>query len=61
MRSMPQSRYPRMGLPEAPLPLQPANEIDACNGDLIVAIAKIIVGNMILAENHLISSEDLLD
>jgi hypothetical protein len=41
--------------------LQPADEIDACNGDLVVAIAKVIVGNTILVENHLISPEDLLD
>jgi hypothetical protein len=41
--------------------LQPVDEIDACNGDLVVAIAKVIEGNTILAENHLISPEDLLD
>jgi hypothetical protein len=36
-----------------------ADEIDACNGDHVVAIIKVIIGNMILIENHLISPEDL--
>ena len=61
MRSMPRSRCPRRGLPEAPLPLQPADEIDACNGDLIVVIPTVIARNTILGEIHLISLEDLLD
>jgi hypothetical protein len=34
----------------------PADEIDACNGDLIIAISKVIADNKILTENHLISS-----
>jgi hypothetical protein len=37
----------------------PADEIDACNGDLIIAISKVIADNKILTENHLISSIDL--
>ena len=63
---MTRSRCPRRGLPEAPIPLQikvtnwpPADEIDACNGDLIVAITEVIAGNTILTENHPISSVDL--
>jgi hypothetical protein len=37
----------------------PANEIDARNGDLVVAITEVIVGNTILTEKYLISPEDL--
>jgi len=36
-----------------------ADESDACNGDLVVAIIEVITGNTILTKNHLISSEDL--
>jgi hypothetical protein len=39
----------------------PTNEIDACNGELVVAIAKVIARNTIPAGNHLISPEDLFD
>jgi hypothetical protein len=59
MRSMTQSHYLRRGISEALLPLQIKatkrpldDEIDAC---LIVAITEVIVGYMILTENHLIS------
>jgi hypothetical protein len=38
----------------------PADEIDACNCDLIMAITEVIAGNTILTENYLISPEDLL-
>jgi hypothetical protein len=38
----------------------PADEIDACNADLIVAIIEVIAGNTI-PKNHLISMEDLFD
>jgi len=58
---MPLSRCPRRGLLEAPLPFQPTDEIDTCNDDLIVVIAKVIAGNTILGEIHLILPEDLLD
>jgi hypothetical protein len=51
---------------EAPLPLQikatnwpPANEIDASNGDLVVAITEVIARNMTLLENQLISPKDI--
>ena len=53
MRSMIHSGSVRRGFPEGPLPLQigatnwlPANEIDACNDDLVVAITQVI------AETH---------
>jgi hypothetical protein len=39
----------------------PTAEIDACNGDLVMAITKVIARNTILTENHLILLEDLLD
>ena len=58
------SRFPRRGLPEAPLPLEIKvinDEIDACSGDLIVAITQVITGNTILTENHLILLEIYLD
>jgi hypothetical protein len=29
----------------------PTDEVDACNGDLVVAITEVIVGHTILAEN----------
>jgi hypothetical protein len=57
-----------MGLLEAPLHLQikvinwlPADEIDACDGDLIVAITEVIAGHTIPIENHLILLEIYLD
>jgi hypothetical protein len=37
----------------------PDDEIDACNGDLIVAIAEVIAGNTISTKIHLISSKFL--
>jgi hypothetical protein len=37
----------------------PADESDACNSDLVVAIIEVIARNMIMTENHLISPEDL--
>ena len=59
---MTQSRCPHRGLPAAPLPLQikatnwpSADEIDAYNDDLIMAIIEVIAVNMIPTENHLIS------
>jgi hypothetical protein len=65
---MPQSRYPRRGHPEAPLPLwikarnwPSTDEIDACNDELVMAIAEVITGNTIPTRNHLILSEDLFD
>ena len=64
MRSMTQSRYPRRGLPEAPLSLhiKATNWLPhACNGNLVMAITEVIAGHTILTENHLISLEDLLD
>ena len=39
----------------------PANEIDACNDDLIVAITEVIAEHTNPTGNHLISSEDYLD
>jgi hypothetical protein len=36
-----------------------ANEIDACNGDLIVAIIEVIAINTIPTKNHLSSPKDL--
>jgi hypothetical protein len=38
-----------------------ADEIGVCNGDLIVAITKVIVGITIPIENHMILSKDLSD
>jgi len=38
-----------------------ADEIDACNSDLVVAITEVIARNTIIIENYLISLEDLLD
>jgi len=32
----------------------PADEINTCNGDLIVTITEVITGNTIPTENHLI-------
>ena len=65
---MTQSSRLRWGRPEAPLPLQimattwpPTDEIDACNGDLVVAITEFIAGHTILTGNHLISPEIYLD
>ena len=62
------SRCLRTGLPEGPLPLQieatnwpPANEIDACNDDLVMAITEVIAENTNPTGNHLILSEDYLD
>jgi hypothetical protein len=37
----------------------PANEIDASNGDLVVAITEVIARNMTLLENQLISPKDI--
>jgi len=37
------------------------DEIDACNGDLIVATTQVITENTILTENHLILLEIYLD
>jgi hypothetical protein len=37
----------------------PADEIDVCDGDLVVAIIEVTAGNTIPTENHLISSKDL--
>jgi hypothetical protein len=39
----------------------PADEIDACNDDLVMAITEVIAGNTMPTENHLISPKDLLD
>jgi len=39
----------------------PADEIDPCNGDLVVTITEVIAGNTIPTENHLISSVDLFE
>ena len=68
MRSMTWSRCLRRGLPEGPLPLQieatnwpPANEIDACNDDLVVTITEVIAEHTNPTRNHLSSSEDYLD
>ena len=68
MRSMTWSRFPRRGLPEAPLPLQikatnwpPANEINASNNDLVVAITEVIAENTIPSGNHQISPKKLLE
>jgi hypothetical protein len=68
MRSMTRSRCPFRGFPEAPVPLQikatkwpSANEIDACNGDLVVTITEVIAVNAMSTKNHLISPKDLLD
>jgi hypothetical protein len=36
-----------------------ADEIDACDGNLIVAIIEVAAGNTIPTENHLILSKDL--
>ena len=67
-RSMTRSSCPRWKRPEAPLLLQikatnwlPADEIDPCNGDLVVTITEVIAGNTIPTENHLISSVDLFE
>jgi hypothetical protein len=38
-----------------------ADKIDACSGDLVMAIAEVITENTIPTENHLISPKDLLD
>jgi len=57
MRSMTQSRYPRRGLPEAPLSLhiKATNWLPhACNGNLVMAITEVIAGHTIPTENHLI-------
>ena len=35
------------------------DEIDACNGDHVVTIIEVIVGNTVLIKNHLILLEDL--
>jgi hypothetical protein len=37
----------------------PADEINTCNSDLVMAITEVIAGCMIPIENHLISSIDL--
>jgi hypothetical protein len=37
------------------------DQIDACNGDLVVAIIEVITENTIPTENHLILLKDLLD
>jgi hypothetical protein len=37
----------------------PADEIDTCNGNLIVATNKVIVANKILTEHYMISLIDL--
>ena len=62
------SRCLHRGLPEGPLPLQIeatnwplANEIDACNDDLVVTITEVIAENTNPTGNHLILSEDYLD
>jgi hypothetical protein len=59
MRLMPCS-YLRWGRSEAPLPWQImtttktlANEIDACNSDLVMAIIEVITRNTIPIKNHL--------
>ena len=39
----------------------PANEIDACNDDLVVAITEVIAEHINSTRNHLILSEDYLD
>jgi hypothetical protein len=39
----------------------PADEIDACNGALVVTITEVIAGNTIPPGNHLISPKDLFD
>ena len=64
MRSLTRSRCLRRGLLEGPLPLQimainwpPADEIDACNDDLVVVIAEVIADHTNPAENHMISPE----
>jgi hypothetical protein len=56
----------RLGRLEASFPLQimattwsAADEIDACNGDFIVAIIEVIAINTILTKNHLSSLKDL--
>jgi hypothetical protein len=36
-----------------------ADEIDVCNGDVIVAIIKVVARNTIPNENYLILQEDL--
>jgi len=66
MRSMAWSSCPRWERPKAPLPLHikaidwpPADEIDACNDDLIVAIIEVMVEITIPTENHLILPKDL--
>jgi hypothetical protein len=38
-----------------------ADEIDACNDNLVGAITEVFARNTIPTENHLISPEDLLD
>jgi hypothetical protein len=38
-----------------------ADEIDACNDDLVVAITEVIAKNTMPTENHLISPKDLLN
>ena len=68
MRSMTRSRCPHRGLLEAPLPSHikatnwpSADEFDACNDDLIVAIAEVIAGHTIPTKNHLILLKNYLD
>jgi hypothetical protein len=57
-----------LGDPRSILPLQikainwlPADEIDACNDDLIVAITEVIAGHTIPTKNHLILPKNYLD
>ena len=57
-----------LGAPRSTLPLQikatnwpPADEFDACNDDLIVAIAEVIAGHTIPTKNHLILLKNYLD
>ena len=64
MRSMTQSRCLHREFPEGPLPLQieatswpPANELNACNDDLVVAIIEVIAEHTNPSRNHLISSK----
>ena len=61
---MTRSHCLRRGLLEGPFPLQimatnwpPADEIDACNDDLVVVITEVIAYRTNLAENHMISPE----
>ena len=56
------SRCLRRGLLEEPLPSQimatnwpPADEIDACNDDLVMVITEVIADHTNPAKNHMIS------